>query len=93
MKMKAIGKGALAGLLSILLVVGCCVTVGLPKRSVKAAEAFTSGDFEYELRWDSTVEITDYTGSAAELEIPGEIDGHTVTSIGDSAFEAISSFV
>lgn len=38
MRLKVIGKRALAGLLSILLVVGCCMTVGLPKSRVWAAE-------------------------------------------------------
>lgn len=86
MKMKAIGKRALAGLLSILLVVGCCVTVGLPKRTVRAATTYTSGDFKYQVLEDGTAEIIDYTGSVAELEIPEELDGHKVTSIGDRAF-------
>ncbi len=50
------------------------------------ANAATSGDYEYTVLSDGTAEITDYTGSATELTIPSEIDGYTVTSIGDYAF-------
>ena len=35
---------------------------------------------------DKTCEITGYTGSAARLMIPSQIDGYTVTRIGDNAF-------
>ncbi|MBP1542456.1 MAG: leucine-rich repeat domain-containing protein, partial [Oscillospiraceae bacterium] len=48
--------------------------------------AVTSGDYSYNLLRDGTIEITDYTGSAPELVIPSEMDGYTVTSIGDDAF-------
>ena len=50
------------------------------------AEEYASGDFEYILLEDGTAEITDYTGQAAELEIPAQLDGHAVSSIGDGAF-------
>ena len=52
------------------------------------ASAATRGDFEYEVlsETDKTCEITDYTGEATELTIPSELDGYTVTSIGDAAF-------
>ncbi len=51
-----------------------------------SAGAETYGDFEYAVLDDGTVEITDYTGTATELEIPFEIEGKKVTSIGYSAF-------
>lgn len=44
------------------------------------------GDFEYEVLEDGTAKITKYTGDAAEVEIPSEIDGHQVTVIGSVAF-------
>lgn len=50
------------------------------------ALANTSGDYEYELFEDGTVEITDYTGSATELVIPSTINGYPVISIGFYAF-------
>ena len=40
---------------------------------------------------DGTAEITKYIGSAESLEIPAELDGYTVTSIGKEAFKACSS--
>lgn len=51
----------------------------------------TSGDFEYRILEDDTAEISGYTGSASELEIPPEIDGYIVTSIGVSAFKNCTS--
>lgn len=51
-----------------------------------AAQTDASGDFSYEVLDDGTAEITKYTGSSAELDIPSELDGYTVTSIGHSAF-------
>lgn len=57
----------------------------------KASEyTYTSGDYEYDFLDDGTIEITDYTGSDTEIEIPSTIDGYTVTSIGSGAFEFCS---
>ena len=53
--------------------------------------AATSGDFKYSVLSDGTAEITDYTGSAANLTIPSTIEGYTVTSIGDYAFSYCDS--
>ncbi len=55
-----------------------------------AASAETSGDYEYTVLEDGTVEITGYTGSETEIEIPSEIDGKAVTSIGEGAFARCS---
>ncbi len=40
---------------------------------------------EYEIA-DGEVTITDYTGSATELDIPSTIEGYSVTAIGENAF-------
>ena len=53
------------------------------------AGAETYRDFEYRVLNDGTVEITDYNGSAEKVDIPAEIDGKSVTSIGDDAFKYI----
>ncbi len=52
------------------------------------ASAAISDDYEYAygVLEDGTAEITYYYGSQTELEIPSEIDGYTVTSIGDYVF-------
>ena len=46
-----------------------------------AASAETSGDFEYIVHEDNTVTITNYIGAGGDVEIPSQIDGHTVDSI------------
>lgn len=56
------------------------ISVGL------AEESLTSGDFSYRIMDDDTVEITGYTGKERKIDIPGEIDGKKVTSIGEKAF-------
>ena len=55
------------------------------------AETFTSGDYKYTLLEDGTAKITEYKGKAKMLEVPAELDGHTVTGIGDMAFFFCSS--
>ena len=56
-----------------------------------SAYAATSGDYEYEILDDGTVEITEYSGFAKNLAIPGTIAGKTVSSIGDLAFSGCES--
>ena len=51
------------------------------------AGAETYGDFEYGVLDDGTVQITDCETGAEKVVIPDTIDGKSVTSIGDSAFE------
>ena len=55
--------------------------------------AETYGDFEYGVLSDGTVEITDYNGSAEKVDIPAEIDGKSVTSIGGYAFSDCESII
>lgn len=43
-------------------------------------------EFEYQ-KVDGGIEITKYNGTASEINIPEEIDGKTVVSIGEGAFE------
>ena len=65
----------------------CIVLTALPMSGILTLAA-TSGDFQYEVlsETDKTCEITGYTGSATDLEIPSELDGYTVTRIGEQAF-------
>ena len=55
------------------------------------AGAETYEDFKYSVLDDGTVEITDYNGSAKKVEIPAEINGKSVTSIGNFAFSNCAS--
>ncbi len=52
-----------------------------------ASDKLTSGDYEYVVLDDGTVEITKYIGSESYLKLPSTIEGKDVTSIGEHAFE------
>ena len=72
-------------------------TAAIAPLAVSAVETENKGigavscDFEYELLDDGTAKIIDYLGSVVDLEIPSEIDGYTVTSIGYRAFSGCTS--
>ena len=53
-------------------------------------EKFTSGEYEYSLLEDGTAEIVKYRGGEERLAVPAELDGHSVTSIGNNAFQECS---
>lgn len=72
-------KKAMSILLSVILVLTVFTVIPL------TASAEISGDFEYQVI-DGEAEITDYHGGGYTLVIPAEIDGYTVTRIGDFAF-------
>ena len=63
-----------------LSMLSALVLVPLPSSAV------ASGDYTYTVNDDGTVTITKYNGNDAEVTIPGEIDGYTVTVIGREAF-------
>jgi hypothetical protein len=48
-------------------------------------------DFSYVLLDDGTAEINSYTGSDTEVVIPSNINGYTVTSIGEDTFFRLES--
>ena len=68
------------------LILGLVTLAAMAVLCAVCAGAETYGDYKYSVLDDGTVEITKYTGSAIEIEIPAAIDGKSVTSIGDSAF-------
>ena len=55
--------------------------------AVSSDENFISGDYEYSLLDNGTVEISKYIGSDKEITIPDTIDGKKVTSINNLVFE------
>ena len=59
--------------------------------TVSAAETFTSGDYEYTIFYDGTVEITKYKGNETKVVIPSKISGYNVTEIGNFAFMGCKS--
>lgn len=81
-------KKILAGIMAVCLMGG----IGVIPESIApvvsiTASAKTYGDFNYEVNRDETaVKITKYTGLDAEVIIPSEIDGITVTHIDGDAF-------
>lgn len=78
-------KGLCAAMIFLLLFAACAAPAAKPAET-KAPEPVTSGDYTYLLLEDGTAELLAWTGDAAELEIPAEIDGIPVSSIGNQAF-------
>ena len=54
-------------------------------------EVYVSGNFEFVHYSDDSVELTKYTGSDSNVDIPTEIAGYPVSRIGTSAFENCTS--
>ena len=85
-------KKIIAGLLSFVIAATTTATPlsgtisGVLDNFSLSASAETSGDYEYSILDDGTVEITKYKGSDIEVEIPSDIDNKKVTSIGNCAF-------
>ena len=54
------------------------------------SSALTFEDFTYEIISESkkTAQITDYSGKAKELTIPNNIEGYSIISIGERAFQS-----
>ena len=52
----------------------------------------TDGDWEYRVLEDGTAEITGYDGKAKDIEIPGEMDGLVVTSLGYNIFANLETY-
>ena len=100
MKLKRLAAGITAAVMAFA-VVGTPLGDILPEvkanvATVAGAETYTYGDFEYDdyvIVDDDRVEIKDYSGSAENVNIPAEIDGKSVTSIGDNAFYNCSSII
>ena len=79
-------------IVSLLLAIAMLLSA-LPFAGITAS-AYQGGDFYYRLLADGTAVITSYYDDYAEyIIIPSEIDGYTVTGIGDSAFAWNDSLV
>ncbi len=75
-------KKRILSLFTSLIMVVSLISV-LPTMVVSAR---ISGDYEYYILDDGTVEITAYNGSATTLTIPSTINGRKVTSISSDTF-------
>ena len=56
-------------------------------------EPLISGEYMYSVLEDGTIEIKQYLGQDEEVEIPTELDGYVVTSIGVDAFAAKNNII
>lgn len=74
-------KKVLSFLLVLVLLAGLSVCA-----HAEEVPGFVSGDYEYTVNDDGTAAITKYAGFAEILEIPAELDGHPVSSIGAESF-------
>lgn len=77
--MKDEKKRFISVLLSTVIVLGSLLILPL------SASAVTEADYKYKVE-NSSVKITEYIGTDKAVEIPSEIDGKKVTSIGKHAF-------
>ncbi len=103
---KNVLKKAMCAVISatVLMLSVPCVTAYADDEEV---EVITSGDYAYTVLDNGTAQIyggtaddeygdtpvAAYTGSDEEIEIPSELDGYTVTSIGDYAFLSCGTLV
>ena len=78
-------KVLMKAMLVLLLALGMMSFVGVEKVYADTSDVVTWGDWQYSVK-DNQITITAYTGSAAEVVIPSEIDGKKVVGIGDNAF-------
>lgn len=87
------GVSGLQGVLgSVSAVLPVCAAENDTAYTVTVPMGTRTTQLTYAVNAEDTVEITDCENDAAgDLEIPAEIDGKTVTSIGDSAFYGCTS--
>ena len=62
-----------------------CMSIGAEEAALEY-ELFTSENSDFLLLEDGTVQLCKYSGNDVILAIPSEVNGYTVSSIGDSAF-------
>lgn len=95
-------KKIVAGLLALSFVFGGAALPntkgnnnGVISASAGGYEVYVFDNFEYIYLENNTVEITDYIadcyGPDVEIYIPDEIDGYTVSSIGEGAFSDVNA--
>ena len=65
---------------------GTFITQSTSITATAEGDTLYSGDYDYTVLTDGTIEIKYYSGADAEVEVPSTIDDKTVTSIGDYAF-------
>lgn len=89
-KMKTIKK-SVSIMLSALILISIFTVIPITANANAEDDYYTSGDYKYTVLEDGTAKITEYIGSAAEVNIPSELDGKKVTVIGFYAFNFCES--
>ena len=82
--MKKRQSSKVSPLLSAALITGLCLSFSLSAGMAVYAEE--NEEFTYQYNDDSTISLTAYRGSDADVTIPSRIDGKTVTGIGYEMF-------
>lgn len=89
-------KNKTTKMVSLLLsvIMGFSIFVVAPAEvSAQSLSYHQSGNYQYTVSEDGTAEITKYLGHEENVEIPSEINGSTITSIGKYAFGYCNSIV
>ncbi len=66
-----------------LLLGAVCI---FPARALDEEWSIQSGDYYYDILDDGTARITKYAGTEDKVTIPSELDGYTVSTVGNRAF-------
>lgn len=76
---------ALALLLDIYLVLDRYV-LDKPEETTAASSTIRSGDYIYKIAEDGSAQLVSYYGSDQTVSLPTELNGHSLTSLGDDCF-------
>ncbi len=72
--------------IAVWVMILCLVPLGAWAETL-VNQPLVCGDFQYILLEDGSAEITNYTGTETDVEVPAALDGHPVSAIGDHALQ------
>ena len=68
----------------VLSILNVTLESGITSKSIAATNEISSKNWKYIINDDNTtITITEYSGTDSYLDIPGQIDGYIVTGLGD----------
>lgn len=83
--------------LSVLIILGLALLLVLFPLLSLGEEAeqqlLQFGEYQYRFLENDTVEIVKYNGAGGAITIPSEIEGYSVTSIGENAFQKCNTII
>ena len=80
-------------ILSLLLILSLMFSFAAVTGMTASATTDETGDWEYTILDDGTVEVTEYYSDGTYVAIPDEIDGKAVTSVGANVFRLCNSSI